>query len=504
MKKIISILLSLALTLSIGLSMVGCTPAPEAKSEASSFVSIDINPYLELTLDQNDKVMSVRGANEDGNVLLFDVELEGMSVENAVAVITDLARNLGYVEDNAVINTIVTSIDQEKSDKIRNKINNKITLTLGDCNVQIGEEEAYSLLRKWEKYTDEYPDLKDIIPAEKIRLAVSASETGVITIEEALTLDEKELIKIVSNAHKEMKDIVSKEAEKEYVKAKAEIEQLKTLLLDTAYTKFFIEKADSTMWYGATYQLYNTLAIGLESASKILNAKKDVSDKIISLEYQPELQNIANILGVNITDLNEYMTYKGELKGNISKIETYANKVIKNNKENAETIKQELKDALADLETKLGGGNQFDIDDAGILDDIIENAKKLINGGDGFIGVKNIRTYFPLITFEQEFDTWISEFETYIQDLQNAFADGLPTSKEFHELAKTAKERAKDMKRKIDQVLTKEDKAEIEEQMEFFDAMFQMQKGVLETAINNAIGNAQDFIGGLRGEKNPK
>ena len=109
MKKIISILLSLALTLSIGLSMVGCTPAPEAKSEASSFVSIDINPYLELTLDQNDKVMSVRGANEDGNVLLFDVELEGMSVENAVAVITDLARNLGYVEDNAVINTIVTS-----------------------------------------------------------------------------------------------------------------------------------------------------------------------------------------------------------------------------------------------------------------------------------------------------------------------------------------------------------------------------------------------------------
>ncbi|MBQ3493395.1 MAG: hypothetical protein IJA88_04735 [Clostridia bacterium] len=503
MKKFISILLSLALTLSIGLSMVGCTPAPEAKSEASSFVSIDINPYLELTLDQNDKVMSVRGANEDGNVLLFDVELEGMSVENAVAVITDLARNLGYVEDNAVINTIVTSIDQEKSDKIRNKINNKITLTLGDCNVQIGEEEAYSLLRKWEKYTDEYPDLKDIIPAEKIRLAVSASETGVITIEEALTLDEKELIKIVSNAHKEMKDIVSKEAEKEYVKAKAEIEQLKTLLLDTAYTKFFIEKADSTMWYGATYQLYNTLAIGLESASKILNAKKDVSDKIISLvDYRTELQNIATALGVSEAELMQNII--GGKGINIREIETYANKVIKNNKENAETIKQELKVALADLETKLGGGNQFDIDDAGILDDIIENANKLINGGDGFIGVKNIRTYFPLITFEQEFDTWISEFETYIQDLQNAFADGLPTSKEFHELAKTAKERAKDMKRKIDQVLTKEDKAEIEEQMELFDAMFQMQKGVLETAINNAIGNAQDFIGGLRGEKNPK
>ena len=40
--------------------------------------------------------------------------------------------------------------------------------------------------------------------------------------------------------------------------------------------------------------------------------------------------------------------------------------------------------------------------------------------------------------------------------------------------------------------------------MELFDAMFQMQKGALETAINDAIGNAQDFIGGLRGEKNPR
>ena len=509
MKKFVALLLGMLLALTCGLSLVGCSnpEEPTAKSEVSSFVSIDINPYLELTLDQNDKVMSVRGANEDGNVLLFDLKLEGMKVEDAVKMLTDLAFEYGYInENNTVINTIVTSIDDENADKIRDKINNKITVSYGNCDIQIGEEDAYSLLRKWEKFTEEYPELKNVIPAETFRLALSASETGVITLEEAMTLDKKELMKIVEEGHRETKDVVTKEAEKEYVKAKAEIEQWKSLLLDTAYTKYYVEKEDQTMWYGATYQLYNTLAIGLENASKILNAKKDVShEKISYMDYMDEMSAIENILGVD--DLLDAADKEGNLT--IEKIETYANKIIKNKNSDVDT--DALETALTDLEEKLGGGNVYDIDDAGILNQIVKNANVLINGGDlfedqlyeinSFVGIKGFEEYFNL-DFGNEFDAWVSEFEIYLSNVAKAFDGKVPTSKELHELSKTAKESAKEMKHIIDSDLTKEQKRQIEEERKTFETIFQVYQGTLESYIDNQIISAKDIIGALRGELN--
>ena len=66
------------------------------QSKAQSFVSLDINPEITLTLDENGAVLTVVGENEDANVLLYGEEtLVGMNIEAAVEKITALATELG-------------------------------------------------------------------------------------------------------------------------------------------------------------------------------------------------------------------------------------------------------------------------------------------------------------------------------------------------------------------------------------------------------------------------
>ena len=63
MKQKIAIILCLALVLVLGLTLVACNKDSEKEATAQSFVSLDINPEINLTLDKNNKVISVSGAN---------------------------------------------------------------------------------------------------------------------------------------------------------------------------------------------------------------------------------------------------------------------------------------------------------------------------------------------------------------------------------------------------------------------------------------------------------
>jgi hypothetical protein len=106
MKKI----LSLALVLPLVISLFSCqilpgtgtpddpdnpahpakddTEIPKEKDEAGTavaFVTVDINPSIEITLDENGVVASVYGANEDGQILLYGEAEAKKYVEDARA-----------------------------------------------------------------------------------------------------------------------------------------------------------------------------------------------------------------------------------------------------------------------------------------------------------------------------------------------------------------------------------------------------------------------------------
>ena len=131
-KKILSVC-AIVCAFAMCLPLAACSDKRD-DGAAVSFVGIDINPSIELTLDAKNKVISVSGANEDGQVLLYgESGIIGESAEKAVEKITKLAVSLGYLdEDNSVVLTNVTSAKKGKADDILKKINAKITATAGE------------------------------------------------------------------------------------------------------------------------------------------------------------------------------------------------------------------------------------------------------------------------------------------------------------------------------------------------------------------------------------
>jgi hypothetical protein len=101
--------------------------------QAVKFVTIDINPSVELAVDNNDEVVEVIPLNEDADIMLVNLELEGLTLDEATTEIIDEATEIGYIdeysEDNTVLVSVVAEEDDERielEEKVLNVVNSHI------------------------------------------------------------------------------------------------------------------------------------------------------------------------------------------------------------------------------------------------------------------------------------------------------------------------------------------------------------------------------------------
>ena len=115
----ISLAICLLITVFLAVSLCACnittdSPQTPQAQKATSFVCIDVNPSIELVLDQNNVVMSATGANKDGKVLLFEENgIVDAELDVAVSNIASLALKYGYVEDGSNVNVEVSSSTEQ-------------------------------------------------------------------------------------------------------------------------------------------------------------------------------------------------------------------------------------------------------------------------------------------------------------------------------------------------------------------------------------------------------
>lgn len=97
--------------------------------KTTHFLVVDINPSVQLGLDDDDIVTSVTPINGDADILLSDLELEGMEATDATSSIVSAAVDMGYVDqyntDNT-INVVSTREDVTLRDKLQTKITDRI------------------------------------------------------------------------------------------------------------------------------------------------------------------------------------------------------------------------------------------------------------------------------------------------------------------------------------------------------------------------------------------
>ena len=80
-----------------------------------AYVSMDINPSVELGVNAFDKVVSVEAYNDDGTKILGDTDLKNYNISNAISTLVSHAISRGYIkEDGSSSIEITTSTDKDK------------------------------------------------------------------------------------------------------------------------------------------------------------------------------------------------------------------------------------------------------------------------------------------------------------------------------------------------------------------------------------------------------
>ncbi len=96
-----------------------------------STVSLDVNPSIEIKVNRGEKVLEVTPLNEDGKIVLGDMDLKGSSLDVSVnALIGSMLRN-GYLSD--ISNSVLVSVDgndPERSAQMQKRLSEEISALL--------------------------------------------------------------------------------------------------------------------------------------------------------------------------------------------------------------------------------------------------------------------------------------------------------------------------------------------------------------------------------------
>ena len=99
-------------------------------------VDIDVNPSIELSINGKEKVVEATAVNEDGKVILDDMDLKGSDIKTACNAIVGSMLTKGYLNDKS--NSILLSVssgDQAKGRAIEAELSDGINSYMGSSQV---------------------------------------------------------------------------------------------------------------------------------------------------------------------------------------------------------------------------------------------------------------------------------------------------------------------------------------------------------------------------------
>ncbi|BCN32118.1 hypothetical protein bsdtb5_34130 [Anaeromicropila herbilytica] len=172
-----------------------------------TYVSLDVNPSIEYSVNRFDTVIDVKAVNEDGEAILSQIdlkELENKSIEEALSSTVDTIAENGYfsgtTDGGIVIST--SSADSEKSEELANTLKETVEAQVeekvADNEVVV---EAFSVAKERveeAKTLGVTPGKLNLVQ----KLIESSKETRDISKEEWLNKPVKEIMKAIKQNNK--------------------------------------------------------------------------------------------------------------------------------------------------------------------------------------------------------------------------------------------------------------------------------------------------------------
>lgn len=115
-RRIVAVMSCLIL-FGVGLFVGKIIPESQPVVTAETCVYIDVNPSLELSLDEDNTVLSCMAANEDAEIILNGMKLEGVELKTALNAIVGSMYVKGYLtaDDNSMLISVDTSDETHTS-----------------------------------------------------------------------------------------------------------------------------------------------------------------------------------------------------------------------------------------------------------------------------------------------------------------------------------------------------------------------------------------------------
>lgn len=174
---------------------LGSLGGPGGAKAVAAYVSVDINPSIELAIDEDEIVLEAKGLNRDGQRVLAEVEYEGRSVEEVATLLLEEADEQGYLdrylaEDAGTVVIATTLVEEEgnASAQLETDIQTKVTAaveqSLNERHPEAAEAFAVQSLSAPKELRDEAE--KQGISVGKAAIQYVAEKQGVHLTQEQL------------------------------------------------------------------------------------------------------------------------------------------------------------------------------------------------------------------------------------------------------------------------------------------------------------------------------
>lgn len=467
----------------LGNSSSSETPMPEKQTEAVTYIGLDINPAIELTVDEENKIVSVYGSNDDGKVLLYgEVDLVGMDVEAAIAKILSLAVELGYIDENNQV--VETNVVGENADALLGVVNSQVTLTAKKFGVTLTTdgEGVYSLLRRLTKLKEAYPDNEEIqsISLSDFKLAYTAVQTGEVTLEVAVEMETDELVDLVANAHTQMENFATDAFELAKLQASAVYDKALGMAKAAVPVEYCLSNLKLLeLAYAAPYFMYEASACGFEASADGLACVERLYDYELS---DSQVAAVLSALKLEDTEENRGLLQNADGKITLNSIEEYADKLFKNTPSNEEL--EEIKKALDEL---------FDEAEARMEAAIAEAKEKyapeikavITKAKTGIDYLKQVPDW-ALKLLPSSISQAIEDFDDVAATVMKTLDDNDFSEGTFRSLANEMKAKSDAIRKQLEGKLSDADKQAIEKEMAKVEAEYAEDRASLEEKLAEA------------------
>ncbi|NLG81573.1 MAG: hypothetical protein GX490_03485 [Bacilli bacterium] len=344
MKQFKVIFLGLLILLGIGI-LTGCETLVKAESFSNAYITIDINPSIEIITDEEGLVVQVNALNEDADVLLTDTDFSGKTVEETIAEILELAKEYGYLDiesENAIVVTYLTD-EEEKTSRLENKLMNLIKRQARRKKLQLA---VYAASKS--EVDEETKELASEfnVSVGKMRLILISQELNPdLTLEEASGMSIKELTRIIIEARKELWELVKKEERDAYL-------LLKKVLHDNLFFKK-VELLNQAIQKTTDEEFGEILMETEMSVQEVKDIYNAYYEELVDLNDSVNKEEIEDIINSD-EEVQKLIQEKKELEREILELlKTTITTREKINREELKRLRNELSKVLTNLNSRI-------------------------------------------------------------------------------------------------------------------------------------------------------